>query len=162
MRCGRIAVTQLIESIDHLLTTTVRKRLDLTPGSRGRARCLRLASRPHRRQPQGWRWLVVDDEQARHRGAVVSAPTRISTATAAVDAPTRARSSQYLTDHLHSAVRDPCIGALAGITVERRGGRLLRFDPPGRVELNSRAEPRLVRVRHCTCLNAGGRDPRHS
>ena len=65
------AVTQPdLESIDHLLTTTraVRKRLDLTrPVPRDVVLdCLRLAIQaPTGGNSQGWRWLVIDDDEKR-------------------------------------------------------------------------------------------------
>jgi nitroreductase len=106
-----LGVTQPdLESIDHLLTTTraVRKRLDLTRKVPREVvlDCLRLAIQaPTGGNSQGWRWLVIDDEQKRAAIAALyrkRANPYLDGYRKLSDAPnTVLDSSQYLTDHLH-------------------------------------------------------------
>jgi len=95
---------------DHLLTTTraVRKRLDLTrPVPREVVlECLRLAIQaPTGGNSQGWRWLVVDDDEKRAAIAALyqrRANPYLDGYRKLSDAPnTVLDSSQFLTDHLH-------------------------------------------------------------
>jgi len=95
---------------DQLLTTTraVRKRLDLTRAVPREVvlECLRLAIQaPTGGNSQGWRWLVIDDDEKRAAIAALyqrRANPYLDGYRKLSDAPnTVLDSSQYLTDHLH-------------------------------------------------------------
>ena len=95
---------------DQLLTTTraVRRRLDLTRRVPREVvlDCLRLAIQaPTGGNSQGWRWLVIDDDEKRAAIATLyqkRANPYLDGYRKLSDAPnTVLDSSQYLTDHLH-------------------------------------------------------------